>query len=149
MQFDDLEQFLNWWLNARPINTPNESPTNFNGMLSGIVLYRQAPYQVQLFILQPNSNIEPHIHPNVDSFEVFIGGDIKFLCNDIEYEHNALGMNIRVKPNSWHGGIFGERGGCFLSVQKWLNGAPPTSVVEDWHDNNNNTTGTASKNDKV
>jgi len=148
MQFDDLEQFLNWWLNTRYINTPKEFPTNFNGTLSGAVLYRQDPYQVQLFIVQPNSDIKPHIHPNVDSFEVFVGGDIKFLCDDVEYEQNALGMSIRVKPNSWHGGKFGERGGCFLSVQKWLNGVFPTSVGDDWHDKNNNATGTASKDNK-
>lgn len=148
MPFDDLENFLTWWLNTRPINTPNESPTNFNGALSGTVLYRQDPYQVQLFIVQPNSDIEPHIHPNVDSYEVFVGGDIKFICDNIEYDQNAVGMYIRVKPNSWHGGKFGERGGCFLSVQKWLNGVPPTSVGNDWHDKSNNTTGIANKNTK-
>lgn len=145
MVFDDLEQFLDWWLVLRPINTPDETPTNFNGVLSGTVLFRQAPYQVQLFIVQPNSVIEPHIHPNVDSFEVFVGGDIKFLCDDVWYEQSLLGDKIRVKPTNWHGGKFGARGGCFLSVQKWLNGVTPTSVGYDWYDKENNTTGTASK----
>ena len=145
LQFDDLEVFLHWWLNARPINTPNESPTNFNGTLSGTVLYRKEPYQVQLFIVQPNSNIEAHIHPNVDSYEVFVGGDITFICDGVEYEQNATGNYIRVKPNSWHGGIFGKRGGSFLSVQKWLNGVTPTSVGDDWRDKNNNLIGTAVK----
>jgi len=150
-EFDDLEVFLYWWMNKKPINTPDESPTNFNGTLSGTVLYRQAPYQVQLFIVQPNSVIEPHIHPNVDSYEVFVGGDIIFTCDGVEhkkpadYKQHALDMNLRVKPNSWHGGIFGERGGCFLSVQKWLNGVIPTSVGDDWRDKNNNLIGTANK----
>lgn len=145
MQFDDLQAFLNWWMATRPFNTPSDAPTNYNGELSGVVLYRQGPYQVQLFNVQPNSVIEPHIHPNVDSFEVFVGGDINFMCNDVWYEQSELGSNIRVLPSSWHGGKFGARGGCFLSVQKWLNGVPPTSVGNDWCDKESNTTGTASK----
>ncbi len=141
--FDDLEAFLHWWLNTRPINTPQSHETNFNGSLSGVVLFRQDEYQVQLFIVKPNSVIEPHIHPNVDSFEVFMGGDIDFVCDDVWYKQNALGSHIRVKPSSWHGGNFGEKGGCFLSVQKWLNGVKPTSVGDDWHDRNNNKIGDA------
>ena len=143
--FDELEAFANWWLATRIINTPNEVPTNFNGELSGTVLYRHESYQVQLFIVQPNSEIAPHIHPNVDSFEVFVGGDIHFMCDNNWFEQTKLGDKIRVTPNSWHGGKFGQRGGCFLSVQKWLNGVPPTSVGDDWRDQEENTTGTASK----
>lgn len=143
--FDDLTAFLQWWLATRPINTPVVSPTNFNGELSGVVLYRHNNYQVQLFIVQPNSTIEAHIHPNVDSYEVFVGGDINFMCDDTWYDQNVVGMHIRVKPSSWHGGKFGEKGGCFLSVQKWLNGVPPTSVGDDWHDKQNNVVGTANK----
>lgn len=142
-KIDDLEDFLGWWMNIRPINTPNESPTNYNGNLSGVVLYREQPYQVQLFSVLPNSVIEPHIHPNVDSFEVYIGGDIAFMCDDVWHDQVRLGDFIRVKPSSWHGGKFGERGGCFLSVQKWLNGVKPTSVGDDWHDKDNNSKGTA------
>ena len=143
--FDDLTAFLHWWMATRPINTPNVEPTNFNGALSGVVLYRQDCYQVQLFIVQPNSVIEAHIHPNVDSYEVFIGGDINFMCDEIWHDQNVVGMKIRVRPSSWHGGKFGERGGCFLSVQKWLNGVTPTSVGNDWQDKQKNTVGTANK----
>jgi quercetin dioxygenase-like cupin family protein len=143
--FDDLNAFLNWWISNKPFNTPNDSPTNANGTLSGVVLYRQDQYQVQLFNVQPNCVIEPHIHPNVDSFEVFVGGDIVFINDNVEHPRTKLFDVIRVKPTSWHGGKFGERGGCFLSVQKWLNGVPPTSVGNDWKDKSGNTLGSASK----
>lgn len=141
--YDDLAGFLDWWMNSRPINTPQENSVTQAGAIYGVVLYRQAPYQVQLFIMPPYSSIEDHIHPNVDSYEVYLGGDIDFRFDGEMYTPEALGTHIRVRPNCWHGGLFGPRGGSFLSVQKWLNGREPTTVGDDWHDINNNTVGLA------
>lgn len=137
--FDDLEGFLNWWLANRPINTPENDSLVYQKDTHGVVLYRQPPYQVELFIVQPDSEIVPHIHPNVDSFEVYMSGDINFSCDGQWFNQNQLGIHIRVKPSSWHGGKFGKRGGCFLSVQKWLNNVKPTFVGNDWQDAKNNT----------
>jgi quercetin dioxygenase-like cupin family protein len=134
MHFDDLEAFMHWWWAIRPINTPSDNPLVHQKDTHGVVLFRQGPYQVELFNVKPNSEIVPHIHPNVDSFEIFVGGDIKFMCDGVVFEQTTLGDRIRVLPNSWHGGFFGERGGCFLSVQKWLNGVPASFVGNDWKD---------------
>jgi len=136
-QVDDLAGFLDWWLAHRPINTPPDNTLVCQKDTHGVVLYRQPPYQVELFVVRPNSEIVPHIHPNVDSFEVFVSGDIQFMCDDVWFDQNALGSQIRVKPNSWHGGLFGAQGGCFLSVQKWLNDVSPTFVGNDWQDKDN------------
>jgi len=144
-EFDDLEAFMVWWLGKRVINTPTENETNFNGVLSGLVLYRSGQYQVQLFIVQPNSLIESHIHPNVDSFEVFVGGDVEFICDDVVHKQTILGGVVRVRETSWHGGVFGPKGGSFLSIQKWLNNVPPSSVGNDWADKSKNVIGTAVK----
>ena len=137
MGFDDLEQFKNWWMANRPINTPTDNQLVFVAETHGVVLYQQDCYQVEMFLVKPNSVIEPHIHPNVDSFEVFIGGDIEFMCNGQIFGQNIIGESIRVYPNSWHGGNFGEKGGCFLSIQKWLNGVHPKFVGDDWVDHRN------------
>ena len=136
--YDDLAGFLEWWMNTRPINTPPENSLVYQKDTHGVVLYRQPPYQVELFIVQPNSEIVPHLHPNVDSFEVFVSGDINFMCDGVWFDHNIIGNQIRVNPTSWHGGLFGQRGGCFLSVQKWLNGVEPSFVGNDWQDRDNN-----------
>lgn len=141
--YDDLAGFLEWWMNTRPINTPAENSVTQAGAIYGVVLYRQPPYQVQLFIMPPYSSIEDHIHPNVDSYEVYLGGDIDFRFDGEIHTPQALGTYIRVQPNCWHGGLFGPRGGSFLSVQKWLNGKEPTTVGDDWHDASNNTVGLA------
>lgn len=138
MNYDELESFLNWWMSNRYINTPQESSLTYQKDTHGVVLFRQNEYQVELFLLKPNSEIVAHKHPNVDSFEVYVSGDIKFMCDDKWYDQIKIGDKIRVKPNSWHGGLFGERGGCFLSVQKWLNGTQPSFVGNDWEDKSNN-----------
>ena len=134
-QTDVLEEFLHWWLQNRVICPPLDSSLTHIKDTYGVVLYRQGPFQVELFNVKPNSEIVPHLHPNVDSFEVFLTGDIHFMCNGEWSYEQKLGESItRVKPDSWHGGLFGERGGCFLSVQHWLNGVPPTFVGNDWVD---------------
>lgn len=130
--FDDLEHFKNWWLSIRVFNTPETNALSHVAETHGVVLYRQEPYQVELFNVKPNSEIPVHMHPNVDSFEVYVGGDVVFVCDDVLYAQNTLGDTIRVLPSSWHGGKFGERGGCFLSIQKWLNGVEPKFVGDDW-----------------
>ena len=134
-QKDVLEEFLHWWLQNRVICPPLDNSLTHIKDTYGVVLYRQGPFQVELFNVKPNSEIVPHLHPNVDSFEVFLTGDIHFMCNGEWSYEQKLGESItRVKPDSWHGGLFGERGGCFLSVQHWLNGVPPTFVGNDWVD---------------
>jgi len=132
--FDDLPHFKDWWLQNRPLNTPQDDALRYVGDVHGVVLYRQDPYQVELFITKPNSEIIPHVHPNVDSFEVYVSGDIKFTKDGEVYDQNKLGSSLRVYPNNYHGGVFGERGGCFISIQKWLNGVKPTFVGDDWKD---------------
>ncbi len=135
--FDDLAAFKDWWLATRVINTPDINSLVHVKDTYGVVLFRQGQYQVELFNVKPNSEIVPHVHPNVDSFEVFISGDIKFSKDGVVYEQNNLGDFLRVYPNSWHGGQFGPRGGCFISVQKWLNNVEPSFVGNDWQDKDN------------
>jgi quercetin dioxygenase-like cupin family protein len=132
---DVLEQFLQWWLHNRVICPPLTDSLVHVKDTHGVVLYREGQFQVELFNVKPNCEIVPHIHPNVDSFEVFLSGDIHFMCDDVWSYEQKLGESItRVKPDSWHGGLFGEKGGCFLSVQHWLNGVQPTFVGNDWAD---------------
>jgi quercetin dioxygenase-like cupin family protein len=136
--FDDLEQFKLWWMAKRPINTPQLNALSHVAETHGVVLYRQKPYQVELFNVKPNSEIPQHIHPNVDSYEVYLSGDVSFFCIDKWHDQSVLGGSIRVKPNSYHGGKFGERGGCFFSIQKWLNDTEPKFVGDDWADKDSN-----------
>jgi quercetin dioxygenase-like cupin family protein len=110
-----------------------------------VVWYRNPPFQVELFIAPGNYTIPEHTHPNVDSYEVYLGGQIRFSHSgnwtsppesfDTPNEYGTSvrrGTVIRVKPNDIHGGVSGPSGGVFMSVQKWLNGVEPHSVALDY-----------------
>lgn len=145
-QFDPVVRFLNWWKNAKPIRPPfDNTVVNFDNKVVGSVLFREGQFQVQQFIVAPHTDIADHIHPNVDSFEVYIAGQIEFRLNgeritpmeELEFNETTktcshFGRIVRVKPTDWHGGRFGEMGGVFFSVQHWLNDVPPSSVHLDW-----------------
>jgi hypothetical protein len=146
---DQLENFKNWYIAQKLIIrlcVPFDNPLMFIDGISGLTLYRQNNFQVQLFICEPNVNIPEHIHPNIDSFELFLYG-MKFThCGKTIIDSNmALKENnkmpfhyyqtIRVKPNDWHGGISSKNGGSFISIQHWLNNTKPTHVSNDWQGN--------------
>ncbi|MBM4224903.1 MAG: hypothetical protein FJ167_08950 [Gammaproteobacteria bacterium] len=142
---DYLEMFFDWfakqrlWVGAVPMN----GAVNFIEGVTSVLWYRSGPFQVQLFVVPPNYIIPEHTHPNVDSFEVYVGGQIKFSHNgqfvtnwDNHHENGACspfrGQIIRVRPHDKHGGVFGPSGGVFMSVQHWLNGVAPHCVAADY-----------------
>lgn len=129
-----LKQFKDWYIGNWRLKTPKKDPLTFVADTHGVILYRKAPYQVEMFIVKPNSTIHPHVHPNVDSYEVFISGDIRFTRGKDTFTPNKTGDSIHITPGDYHGGKFGERGGCFLSVQKWLHGEKPKFIGDDWSD---------------
>jgi hypothetical protein len=110
--------------------------------VTAVVWLRDGPYQVELFIVPPNYIIPEHVHPNVESYEMFLGGDISFSHSGRWVDRDGLimrrdapdmrGALVPVETNDLHGGAFGPRGGVFMSIQKWLNGISPHSVSADY-----------------
>lgn len=143
MSFDKLTHFRNWYLkNAGALAfVPFDSPSHMIDGVTAVTMYRKGEFQVQMFVVPPGHIIPEHTHPNVDSYEIYVGGDIKFSLGGkwvdgdvVEGKHglaNSRGVSIRVHPDSPHGGVF-PRGGVFLSVQRWLNGVQPSCVSSDY-----------------
>jgi len=116
--------------------------------VTSITWMRSEDMQVQLFAVPPNYVIPEHTHPNVDSYELLVGGDIKFskdgdwvkdtdatttsFFSGMSNLHPMRGSIIRIHPDTPHGGVFGPRGGVFMSIQQWLNGVPPHCVSYDY-----------------
>lgn len=144
---DPLERFLEWFLKSGPNIglIPLMGAVHKVEDVWSVRWFKHGQFQVQLFVVPPNYVIPEHTHPNVDSFEVYLGGQIRFshqgkwvvpesaLVEEGEYGTAPMrGMTIRVRPNDLHGGVFGESGGVFMSVQHWLNGVEPHCVGSDY-----------------
>lgn len=149
-KFESLESFYEWFtasLPHMPIAPPMSNCVAYLQNNAMLVLFRCENYQVELINSAPNTEIPDHIHPHVDSFEVYLTGDISFRLNGkkvTDYSafdeplplrmasHPLYSNAIRVRPSDWHGASIGPRGGSFLSIQRWPEGSPMTSVVDDW-----------------
>ena len=140
---DDLMQFAEWWTQRRIVKPPLDGFAKV-GTNTCVTLFREGRFQVQLFTCEPNTEIPDHRHPNVRSFVMYVTGDVYFRKNAQQIitddmiktrEDGApalLGIIGRVDPEDWHGAAIGPRGGCFIGIEEWLNGAEPSSVHLDW-----------------
>lgn len=144
----DLLDFLYWYAeNGNPLIQSPVSGITFIGNGPSLVLHREDCFQVQLFIGRPNTVIPMHNHPNVESYEMNVNGDVEFyLENDPVYPTSisgkcktngedilrSWGYAVHVPAGKNHWARMGARGGSFLSIQKWLKGEEPTSVDDDW-----------------
>ena len=142
----DLREFKNWYLKNNIIQTPFKEPLMFIDGIAGITLYRKKPFQVQLFICEPNTTITEHSHPDIDSYEVFLWGmsfthkgqtiiSHKMAMLEKNDMPRCFNWTLRVKPEDLHGGQASDKGGSFLSIQKWLNNIEPTHVSKNWKGN--------------
>lgn len=141
---DDLSEFLQVFLNTQSnrLFVPFINPLAFVEGVTGLTIYRSDPFQVQLFIVNPNVEIHEHQHPNVDSYEVALcgmrftyrGQELKTFWDTADFQGLPKGsyLALRVRPEDKHGAFASDQGGAFLSVQRWLNGVRPTSVGNDW-----------------
>ena len=137
-KFDDLFAFASWWMATKALNPPVDNITEDENY-SGVVLYRDGQYQVELFTIKKEAVGISHVHPNVDSYECYVNGEIDFVISGQLYstKEGDVGQLTRIHPWDWHTGD-SKVGGSFLSIQKWLNGVSPTSVTLDWTDENGN-----------
>jgi hypothetical protein len=135
---DRLSEFLAWFLchglaAARPAGIYDYGPVR------SLVLFRGGEFQVELFTVAPGYGFgAEHRHPDVDSYEVHVWGEIVLTINGQDSAPVQLDIGgrpfliTRVTPDDWHGAHPMSAGGAFFSVQHWLNGVPPTSVGLNW-----------------
>lgn len=143
-QADDLLRFAAWYV-GECSGVPR--PPFLDGVVridsfTGITMFRQPPYQVQLWVCDPGSIIPEHSHPGVDVIQVYVWGQVHLTCNgtpvidesimdEDDGVSRAYGATIRIKPGETHGARVGPMGGSFMTIQKWLDG-PPRSVDTAW-----------------
>lgn len=107
-----------------------------------VVLYREGCFQVELVALAPNLPIPEHVHPDVESYEVALAGELEFFVDGLQAgfirasradgRSRDLGKYVPVRADAPHGGRTGARGAAFLSVQRWREGTAPGHVLLNW-----------------
>lgn len=145
---DPLAAFADWFL-AQPLIAlrPPVYGVHFYGDLMSVILYRDEEYQAELFIVRPDASERcgEHGHPDIDSMEVAISGELYFTLNGRPIRNRkrvravspdgalaTYGEQVRVRPGEPHTAYVGQDGGCFLSLQRWLNGVKPSSIGLNW-----------------
>ena len=113
------------------------------GDYTGLILYRQPPFQVELWILPPNTAAPDHAHPNVDIFLVHVTGELRVWVGDdmvlkpeetVPLPNGVTKTNgnfIRIRPGQNHRAETGPLGAAFMNVQLWMDGKP-RSTDSDW-----------------
>ena len=142
---DPLYQFACAYLDRHPIRAdmPAEGARSNVGAIEGALLFRDGDFQVQLFSVPPHYIVPAHVHPNVDSIEVYVDGPIKFshrgafVFDTIERPCDGDAASytwrmLRVLPDDMHGAVVGAAGARFMSIQHWLNGVKPDCVGRDY-----------------
>lgn len=149
MPFRNLTDFARWFLqqpvgSLRPPQVPGSQLVLDGGAaVTGSVLYRDPTYQVELFHVHAGdeqTSIPSHRHPNVDSYERFVSGELAFIINgqvvastlEPGWDESRAQILLRVRPRDWHGATIGPMGASFLSIQRWVNGVEPSGVAYDW-----------------
>lgn len=142
-----LEEFAEWYKsNGFPIRPPFEDPVYTTDISYSYVLFREGQYQAELYLVRPNTSSPEHTHPGVENIIMIWGGDVHF-TQDGQYHDlsdsytsaaadgtnklfGACGPNLKGK--STHALFAGNKGGAFLSLEKWPEGKQPTSVTIHW-----------------
>jgi hypothetical protein len=106
-----------------------------------VVLYRDAPYQVELITLRRGSVIPAHSHPNIDTYEVILSAGDSATAVVGRRKHGGPRKQARQRtmkivpipfgvPHSAKPGP--DRDIALLSIQYWNNGIEPTFITDDW-----------------
>jgi hypothetical protein len=145
MTYNTVEEFAKWWLShGCTIRPPFKNPVFTTDIAYSLVLFREGQYQVELYICKPNTSSPNHHHPGVDSFFVYLGGNLEISFDgvltqslrDLQKEgpngrHFLLGQFITHPSSTGHSLEVFDEGGAFLSFEKW-NTQEPSSVTVNW-----------------
>lgn len=136
-----VAEFAHWYMTERGLGIPRclegEGIRTVGGF-TGITLFRQGKYQVQMWLCPPGSEIPDHSHPGVDIVQVYLSGQVFLRLNgkpivtpELCATERLNGKAIRVRDCDTHGATIGSQGGAFLTIEEWANGQPE-SVELAW-----------------
>jgi hypothetical protein len=140
-----VQEFSQWWLKHKIIRPPFLDGIFYTDIAASLILFRNGPFQVELYISKPDTEAPFHSHPGVDSVLMYLTGNMNFGLDykvndysDLQKPHEKykdshcmLGKHIFLKDGDPHNLITKKEGGAFFSFEKWKERIP-TSVTVNW-----------------
>ena len=144
-KWDALQEFKNWWMNnGCPIVPPFESPIHCTDIAYALCIYRSGRFQVELYVVKPNTETTKHSHPNIESISMYLTGTMSFAKENGDYidlsalqkeaengTHVLLGTVAESNDGQVHSLKVGPEGGAFLIFEFWKD-RDPVSVTVHW-----------------
>jgi hypothetical protein len=135
-EWRDVVEFADWYMaRGAPMAIPWDAEVIVSDDATAICLFRQAPYQVELYLVHPNMEIPVHSHPGMDSFVVKLGGGElgeRLQCGVSSSWGAYSGITRRNETHGGSGFDLAKKGYAMLTFQKWPNGVPMTSAAVHW-----------------
>lgn len=131
MNWNNVEEFAAWYkVNKFPIR-PVDDPVYVTEISMSYVLFREGQFQAELYLVKPNTGSPDHSHPGIENIIMPWGGDIGTTADNIS---PALfcGQGPVIKEGATHALHTGDKGGAFLSLERWDDSLKPTSVTIRW-----------------
>lgn len=128
---DFIREHMN---NVCPLKIPAGASRMLNGSTE-FVLYRDGPIQIELITLLRGSHIPRHCHPNIDTYEIIIGGGdfASALVGDRWHHKGHKDRIVLIEAGVYHeASVDMNVDTALLSVQYWRNSIPPTFITDDW-----------------
>lgn len=129
----ELRDFVRWAINEKFTDKPDcvEGYPDLGVVFERV--YRKDNFQIERVIIEPHAMIRSHAHPDIDSWEIWLAGSglVTIGKHVASMKRDGYRPSL-VQHNVWHGGEIFEKGAMWLSVQQWLNGQVPTSVIKNW-----------------
>lgn len=145
--WNNLNEFASWYVKSGyPIRPPFEDPVYITSISYSYVLFRDQEYQAELYLVKPNASSPEHSHPGVENIIIVLGGEVSTTHNGVLQDYSEaynepsvngtnklLGLiGPKLTDKDTHSLIAGNKGGAFLSIEKWPKGQKPTSVTINW-----------------
>lgn len=128
-----LQDFAQWYKKSHyPVRPPQDSVVTVTDISTSSVVYRNANYQVELYMVKPNTNTPTHGHPGVENLIMYISGDINYVHNGTNISLDTQSHTPVLKDGDTHALFSGPRGAVFYSIEKWPEQATPSSLVNVW-----------------
>lgn len=129
-----LEDFTTWFIQAGlPWRVPQDAKIHRIDNSSTICIFRQPPYQVELYIVEDMRLIKEHAHPYIELIQLdfFIGGPHTREITETQARfQNMMASGMMHGKNAE---IFGAPGGSVMyAFQKWPEGIKPGPACAVW-----------------